>query len=269
MQTYKSICIFIKINTIATERLNIEKLRDHFRCSNSFEIKDIYAFYKKSEPGIKYTAVNWRIYYLVQKGLLNRIGRGKFIIGERKNYIPEISSKMKIIFRKLTRKFPFLKICIWNSSTFNEFMMHQPGNFFLLIEVEKEAIQSVFYYLKDAKYSVFVDPTKDIIEKYMVFEKESLIIKPLVSEAPIQNVGEFQTASLEKMLVDVFCDDIIFSAQQGAEMRTLFEMALTKYSVNENKMLRYADRRRKKERLSQFLNSFPNFRQQSVFAANL
>ena len=49
------------------------------------------------------------------------------------------------------------------------------------------------------------------------------------------------------MLVDVFCDDVIFSAQQGSEMRTLFKEALSKYSVNENRMLRYADRRRKKE----------------------
>ena len=49
------------------------------------------------------------------------------------------------------------------------------------------------------------------------------------------------------MLVDIFCDDVIFAAQQGAEMRTIFKAAISKYTVNESRMLRYADRRGKKE----------------------
>ena len=189
-------------------------------------------------------------------GLLNRIGRGKYYIGEGRNFIPEISPKMKAISSKLKKEFPFLKICIWNTSALNEFMVHQPSRFYLLIEVEKEATQSIFYFLKEAKYSVFIDPTSDLLEKYLPSEKESLIIRSLVSEAPLQNVNGIYTASLEKMLVDVFCDDVIFSAQQGTEMRTLFKEALSKYSVNENRMLRYANRRRKKESFIKYLNSF-------------
>jgi hypothetical protein len=202
-------------------------------------------------------------------GLLARIGRGKFIIGEGKNFVPEISSKMMAVNARLKKKFPFLKICIWNTSALNEFMLHQPGRFYLLIEVEKEATQSIFYFLKDAKYSVFIDPTSDLLEKYLPSEKESLIVKSLVSEAPIQNIKGINTATLEKILVDIFCDDVLFSAQQGGEMRSLFKEALNKYSVNENRMLRYADRRRKKESLTKYLNSIPNLRQQKQSAANL
>lgn len=251
--------IYLNIKTqIATDKLNIDKLKSHFKSAKSFETKDIVAFYKRNEAGIKQTAINWRVYSLVQMGLLNRIGRGKFIIGEGKNFIPEILPKMKAINNKLKKEFPYLKICIWNTSTLNEFMVHQPGRFYLLIEVEKEATQSIFYFLKEAKYSVFIDPTSDLLQKYLPSEKESLIVKSLVSEAPIQNVKGINTASLEKMLVDVFCDDVIFSVQQGNEMRTLFKEALNKYSVNENRMLRYADRRRKKESFTKYLNSITN-----------
>jgi hypothetical protein len=193
-------------------------------------------------------------------GLLNRVGRGKFIIGEGKKFIPEISPKIIAIHSKLKKEFPYLKICIWNTSALNEFMVHQPGRFYLLIEAEKDATQSIFYFLKEAKYSVFIDPTSDLLEKYLPIDKESLIIRSLVSEAPIQNIKRINTASLEKMLVDVFCDDVIFSAQQGSEMRTLFKEALSKYSVNENRMLRYADRRRKKESLKKYLSSIANLR---------
>jgi len=48
-------------------------------------------------------------------------------------------------------------------------MIHQPGRFYILIEVEKEATQSVFFFLKEEKYPVFVDPTEDIFKKYIFF----------------------------------------------------------------------------------------------------
>ena len=215
------------------------------------------------EPQIKTTTVNWRIYNLVQSGVLKRIGRGKFVIGEGRLYIPEISSKIKSIHSKLIKEFPYLKICIWNTSSFNEFMIHQPGRFYILIEVEKDATQSVFFFLKENKYSVFVEPTKELIEKYIPYEKETLIVKALVSEAPVQLINKVNIPTLEKMLVDIFCDDLIFAAQQGSEMRTIFQEAIEKYVINENRMLRYADRRRKKDNFRKYLSSIYNLRQQS------
>ena len=217
----------------------------------------------KIEPKIKTTTINWRVYYLVQAGVLNRIGRGKFAIGGNRIYLPEISAKIKSIHSKLKKEFPYLRICIWNTSSFNEFMIHQPGRFYILIEVDKDASQSVFFYLKENKFSVFIDPTKDLIEKYIPDEKETLIVKSLVSEAPVQIINRINIATIEKMLVDIFCDDVIFAAQQGSEMRIIFKEAMIKYSVNENRMLRYADRRRKKDSFREYLNSISNLRQQS------
>jgi len=191
-------------------------------------------------------------------GVLTRIGRGKFSLGNSKIFIPEINSKLKTINSKLKKEFPFLEICLWNTSSFNEFMVHQPGRFYILIEVEKDAAQSVFFFLKEAKYSVFIDPTKDLIEKYLPDEKETLIVKPLVTEAPTQKIEGLNTTTIEKMLVDIFCDEVIFSTQQGAEKRTIFKEAFTKYTINQSKMLRYADRRRKKEELNQFVKTISN-----------
>jgi hypothetical protein len=199
----------------------------------------------------------------VRSGILNRIGRGKFVLGEGKTYIPEISLKIKTLNRRLKKEFPYLNFCLWNTSSFNEFMIHQPGRFYILIEVEKEATQSVFFFLKENKLSVFIDPTKDFIEKYIPDEKETFMVKALVSEAPIQLINGVNLPTLEKMLVDIFCDDVIFAAQQGSEMRIIFREAIKKYTINENRMLRYADRRRKKESFKQYLDSISNLLQQS------
>jgi hypothetical protein len=188
-------------------------------------------------------------------GVLTRIGRGKFALGPRKIFVPDISNKLKNIHSKLKKQYPFLETCIWNTSVFNEFMVHQPGRFHILVEVDKDAVHSVFFFLKDSKYAVFIEPTKDLMEKYLPDEKETLIVKTLVTEAPLQKIERLNTPTLEKMLVDIFCNGIVFAAQQGAEMRNIFTEARSKYVINENRMLRYADRRKKKEILKEYWDS--------------
>lgn len=200
---------------------------------------------------------------------MTRIGRGKFILGKTKVYYPDIAPRLKTIYNKLIKKFPYIEICIWNSSILNEFMKHQSGIFYVIIEVEKDVTESVFYFLRELKYPVFIEPTSDILEKYLSIDEEAFIIKPLVSESPTQLVDGITTISIEKLLVDIFCDDIIFSAQQGSEMRTIFNEALSKYTVNQSKMLRYANRRRKKETFQEYLNSFLIYGSKNNNAAKL
>jgi hypothetical protein len=202
-------------------------------------------------------------------GVLTRIGRGKFVLGKTKVYYPEVSTKLKAVYNKLKKEFPYVDICIWNTSILNEFMIHQPGVFNFIIEVEKDATQSLFYFLKELKYPVFIEPTSDILDKYLPIDKEAFIIKPLVSESPTQIVNGIRTISIEKLLVDIFCDDIIFSAQQGSEMRTIFNEAISKYTVNQSKMFRYANRRRKKEVFQKYLSLFQIYGSNNDNAAKL
>lgn len=190
-------------------------------------------------------------------GVLTRIGRGKFVLGKTNLYKPESSPTLKSVYKKLIKEFPYANFCIWNTSILNEFMKHQPGAFNFIIEVEKDVTQSVFYFLKELNYPVFIEPTSDILEKYLPLSKEAFIIKPLVTESPTQLVNGIPTISLEKLLVDLFCDEILFAAHQGSEMKIIFTEALSKYTLNQSKMLRYANRRRKKESFQEYLNSIP------------
>lgn len=221
-------------------------------------MKDIVDFYRKYENDIKPTTINWRAYALVQEGILQRTGRGKFRLGESRKYIPDVSSFTKSIYKKLKSEFPYANFCIWNTSILNEFMQHQPNRFILLVETDKEITNSAFYFLREIKKAVFIEPTNEIYEKYIVNERDVIIVKPLVSESPTQNINGVETATIEKILVDIFCDNVIFSAHQGAEKRTIFKEAFNKYTINQNKMLRYADRRRKKEELNQFVKTCSN-----------
>jgi hypothetical protein len=249
------------INTIAIDKLHIDQLKDFFKNKEIFETSELVKFYQEWDPEVKRTTINWRVYHLVQSGVITRIGRGRFAIGENRIYKPQLSTKIKSVHSKLKKEFPYIRMCIWSTAAFNEFMVHQPGRFYILVEVDKDATHSVFYFLKENRFSVFIEPNEDILEKYLPDEKESCIVKSLVSEAPLQTLNSVSSPTIEKMLVDVFSDDVIFAAQQGSEMRTIFQEALSKYTVNVNRMLRYADRRRKKESFHEYLGSISNFRQ--------
>ena len=235
--------------------LNTDDLMQHFKNKDVIKIADIGDFYRITDEQIKSTTICWRVYSLVQKGILQRIGRGKFRFGKSINYIPEISSKLKSIYNKISKDFPYSRICVWHTSVLNEFMQHQPGKFYYLIEVEKDAAEAVFYFLKERNLSVFLNPNQEILDKYIPENKDIYIVKTLVSEAPTQQI--------EKILVDIFCDETLFAAQQGAEMRTIFNEALSKYTINQNKMLRYADRRKRKNDFNNYLKTISNYRQQS------
>ena len=219
-------------------------------------------FYQKFEPDIKSTTINWRIHTLVKIGVLNRIAKGKFVWNKTQNYNYEVSSKMKSIHTKLKKEFPYLTICFWDTIMLNEFMVHQVAKSYLLVEVEKEALLTVFYFLKEnINLPVFVQPNQDVIDKYVPNDKQIIIIKPLISEAPLHTAKGINLASLEKILVDIFCDEVIFSAYQGSEMPTIFTEILNKYTLNQSRMLRYAARRGKRSRIKEYLLTVTNLEQ--------
>ena len=238
---------------ISKDKLHIDEFKTFFKTKSSFQTKEIVEFFKKIEPKLSKTTTNWRIFSLVKKGILKRIGRGTFTLGETKYFLPEITTEQKSLHKKIKKEFPFLDLCIWNTSSLNEFSIHQTNQYFQIIEVEKEITQSIFIHLKEQKKNVFLEPTKDVFERYVTDSKNVIIVKILITEAPILNIDNIKTSSLEKILVDIFCNEIIFSAYQGNEMKTIYKNAFSKYAVNESKLLRYANRRGKKEELKDYL----------------
>lgn len=240
---------------IATDKLNTDHLRERLKALDTIEAADIGAFYQETDPGLNRSTLNWRIHVLVKKGVLERIGKGRYKLGTARLWQPEITPQMQSLYKRLVREFPYISVCIWNTSDLNEFMVHQPGRFYTLIEVDKEAAEAVFYWMKEANYKIVIDPSQDFIDKYLSGEQETIIIRGLVSEAPLQSLSGTSVPTLEKVLVDIYCDTTIFASAQGYEMRTIFREACLKYSVNQDKMFRYATRRGKREAFRRYFGS--------------
>lgn len=210
-------------------------------------------FYEEIEPEINKTAINWRIYSLVKKGILERKSRGVYSLEKTNHYLPNILPCIKKMTKKIQKEFPFLELCIWNTDILNEFTIHQTNQNLIIVEVEKDATQPIFLFLKELRKNVFLEPKKDVFERYIIDINNSIIVKSLVSEAPTQSIDKANTVTLEKILVDIYCDNIIFSAYQGNEMNTIFENAFIKYTVNQSKIVRYANRRGVKKEITELI----------------
>jgi hypothetical protein len=239
---------------LADYNLHIEKLKGHFSGTSHFHTRDVREFYRSFDKDLKTSTINWRIHHLVNQGVLRRMGRGVFQLGKSKIFSPVLSEALKATYKKLKIKFPYAEICVWNTAFLNNMMVHQAAHFFTLVETEREVIDPVFQEVRELKQNVYLNPNRETLRDYVQGNHDAIIIKPLITESPLQEVDSIKTPSIEKILVDLFCDTDLYKTYQGAEMKNIYKEVFSRYTINEKTLLRYANRRKRKKRLIQYLD---------------
>ena len=175
------------------------------------------------------------------------------MVGKNQIFVPAIKNNLKVLNNSVLSIFPFIEICVWSTSLFNEFSKHQSNVIFTIVEIEKTVEKSVFLYLKEHNKNVFLNPKKELLSIYIVEINNPIIVKSLVSESPLQKVNTISTITIEKALVDLYCDEGLFFFFQGKERSVIFKEAFKKYTINKNKLFRYASRRGKREDIEQYI----------------
>ncbi len=202
---------------------------------------------------MKKSTIRWRIYKLVEKSIIKRIGRGKYVLGKQKEFQPVITKTNKNIFLKLKKEFPFLDISIWSTKWITQWMLHVPGTFETIIEVEKGSEENVFYFLSEKIDNVFINPSKDIIEKYANSTKPIIIIKNLITDSPLTKIENVQIPAIEKIIVDLIIDTELYNAYQGRDLEAILENTFDNITINKDKLLRYAKRRKKVNKVTEVI----------------
>ena len=225
--------------------------KEHFSRQEIFDVADIFCFYSEQNPHILQTTVNWRIHNLVQSGVIQRVGRGIYRLGKSNRFQIDLSPQIKKTARSIKKEFPYTDFCAWELAVVN-FFSHNLINFNLLfVDVERDAIDAVYYKLKEThKNVVNIRKTYDDISDLA----GNTCIRPLVSHAPLQTQEKIQVATLEKILVDLATDKEFFPFQ-GNEILAIYENAFEKYTINESSMLRYAARKEKRENIKEIIKT--------------
>lgn len=204
---------------------------------------------------ITHEKLSYLRYKLVKEGLLERTGYKKYSIRKNRiNYIPDLTPKEKKIFKTIRTNKPYLNICVWRTSILNEFTRHQVGRFMIMVEVERVGVEAVFDVLRDKYQNVFLNPTEKEIDFYISALNEAIVVIPLVSESPTQAIDGIETVTIEKLLVDILTEDKLYQTFLSERSRIIFEVN-SKYIINTNKLLRYANRRRRKDVIANLMNN--------------
>ena len=134
-------------------------------------------------------------------------------------------------------------------------MQHVPSIAMTLIDIEREVMESVFMSLQGMGHNIpiLLNPSKEEAGRYIT-NKDIIIVRPLVKEAPIDIIDNCPVPTLEKMLVDAVSDKEL-QYLQGNELYTIYSNAFADYDVKKARILRYAERRNRKKKVEKIFNT--------------
>jgi hypothetical protein len=234
----------------------IPKLKLLLNDTPSLSREELLAFMKLYYPTLSDVSFREKIHHLKSKGILSAIDNNNFTQNIKPSFTPIIDSRVNTIKILISKHFTHLKYCIWSTKWLNEFMLHQPSKHITILEVEKEALESIFHLLQSHKIRhLFLSPTKSQIENYIFESSDAVVIKKLTTKSPIKSIKKTPTPKIEKILVDVFSDPILFSMFQGAELNFIFSTVNTKHLLNMTTLLNYAKRKGVEKSIINYINS--------------
>ncbi len=238
-----------------------DQIMGHFRQHQVIRREELWAFARRLDPQIKEARFNYILLDLKKKGKLRDVGKGVYTPGDKVEFRPE-PDKM------ITGLIDFLKKStsmdetydIWTTAWLNEFLELQATSAMYILEVDKLSMERLFYTLRDhGSYPfVFTNPDRTVIETYISGLPQAIVIWPLISRAPVERREQVTFPTLEKILVDLYCDTDLFFAYQGSHLIHIFEAAFSKYPINFSRLFNYAKRRNRKQELEAFLLKHTN-----------
>ena len=197
------------------------------------------------------------LHRLVHSGQLDKIARGLYYLSPKRNteFLYSPSEEELNLALQVRNKFPFADFCIWKPAILIQYMQHIPALNIVFVDVEKDASESVFYFLQGFQeyQTILLNPTKQECERYITSD-DMIIVRTLINEAPVVSMKNYFVPTLEKVLVDAAGDKELLFAQ-GAELYTIYENAFQTHNINVNRLLRYAARRNRKDKIIKILNT--------------
>ncbi|MBT3421202.1 MAG: hypothetical protein HOD63_05120 [Bacteroidetes bacterium] len=224
-----------------------------FQKKSHFTKSDLVEYY--SNKGIVLTDEGFRskLYRWRKKGIIHDIANGKYVINNKSVFVPQSDEIIKKINKLYISKYDDVDYCIWSTSWLSNYMHHIPFYSFYVIETEKDICESTFYLLKDNGINAYYNPNTEQIEKYVLPEDDSVIVRNLISRSPGKKFNDIRFPSIEKILVDIFCDQDVFFLHSGREQKWIFENILKAYNINFSTLLSYAERRKREKELREYL----------------
>lgn len=233
------------------------QLVKRFEKQKNFSKEDLCNFYLEYESELKNGTLGWRIYDLKQKDIIKSVGRGIYTLSQKPEFKPDLGERAKKVVKLLIKSFSGFNYCISETSWLNEFSIHQTNSSIIILEIEKDLLNSAFFHLNTSVKDLFLQPNEHEIELYVLEKENPVILKSLISRSPLQKINDKNQKTniprLEKILTDIYCDRHIYYFYSGVELENIFENALNRYTIDFSRLFSYAERRGKESEIKEFI----------------
>lgn len=240
-----------------------KQLTRRFENHQAFSRRDLYDFYLEYEPELKKGTFGWRIFELKRKNLIKSVGKGIYTLRQKQEYQPYLSKKAKKTVKFLLRNFSDFDYCISETAWLNEFSIQQTNSSIIILEMERNLLNSAFFNLSDHVRDLFLQPSENEIEIYVSGKENPVILKSIISRSPLKKITDknqtMNIPRLEKILTDIYCDRHIYYFYSGIELENIFENALNRYTIDFSRLYNYAERRGKEIEIKEFIKKKVNY----------
>ena len=204
--------------------------------------------------GVSIVSARQYLSTLFKEGKIERIGKGKYTLKSKQDFIYNPSDEAKRLYDSLKKSLPLADFCVYDGSIISPIQHHLSINNAIYVETNRDVVESVFGRLREGRTDVFRQPDAKFVYDYIDLKNPCIIVKALVSESPLRKIDEIYVPTLEKMLVDTQ-SDADFDYLRGSESQYMFQQAFDLYAINIQRLMRYARRRNISEGIQSLVNS--------------
>jgi len=214
-----------------------QQIMDYAKAQGKISVS-IFAFASGMNPN----TLKQTLSTLAKENELVRVGKGEYVLPTKQHFSYSPSAKIKRIYNELNTERPFADFCVYDGSILTSIQHHLSINNAIYVETNRDVVDFVFLQLQKKYKNVFKQPDAAFVSDYINLQEPCIIVKTLVTESPLMDVNGIRVPTLEKLLVDTQ-KDADFDYLQGAEALYMFQMAFELYTINTQKLMRYAKRR--------------------------
>jgi len=208
----------------------------------TIDVDTAVALARSGKCDVSRSTVRWQLYELVRRGKLRRLRRGVYTRPDKREFQLTVPDSLASLFHAIRTDLPYIAICTWSSDVLHDLTHHYPHRTVFIIEVEKEGETAVQDLLIGMEQPAVTYEDLPAVER-STLGQEYIVIKRIVSEAPVTSVNGVTVPRLEKILVDIVRDKNLFGFLEGAETHHIYESAMKRFHVQLDTLLRYASRR--------------------------
>ena len=182
---------------------------------------------------------------LKRNNIIKEVEKNKYIIVTKNVYKYNEENIENRIYKLIQKEYPKIDMIVWNTKILNEFTLHYAVNNYIIVEVEKMAIELVVNLLKEHfGKKITVTTSKILSENKEMFlnEEQIIIVKQLISKSPLEKIENKKYITIEKIMVDLYVDKLYLS-YQGKELENIYENIFEKYDINLKRLIKYASLR--------------------------